>query len=119
MPEKDRQSCNPSLVHLLIIYQTLYKLSACAILRFPSFTTPSERSFAPELTNAHDHKEARQEPPKVHHPAPRALHEVIGVGCAPADVVRKRCDYVGCDDQQREVLIKEGGAEDYEEKAYR
>ena len=34
-----------------------------------------------------------------------------------ADPVRDRCDYIGCDDEEGEVVFEEGGREDDEEEA--
>ena len=34
-----------------------------------------------------------------------------------ADPVRHRCNYVGCDDEEGEVVFEEGGGEDDEEEA--
>ena len=35
----------------------------------------------------------------------------------PADPIRHRCDYVGCDDEEGEVVFEEGGGEDDEQEA--
>lgn len=40
------------------------------------------------LTNAHDDKEARQEPPKVDDTVSCALHEIIAIRRSPAEPVR-------------------------------
>lgn len=74
---------------------------------------------AGSLTNSHNDKEPRQEPPKVYYSTSRTLHEVIWIRCAPADPVRQGCDYIGCDDEQGKIVLEEGGAQDYEEEAYR
>jgi hypothetical protein len=71
-----------------------------------------------ELTNPHNHKEARQKPSKVNNPRPSALHEIIGVGCAPAYEVRQRRNDVCRDDEESEVVFEERGGEDDEEEAY-
>ena len=64
------------------------------------------------LTNPHNHKEPRQEPSKVNHPRATALHEVIGIRGAPTDPVRQWRDHVGRNDEQGQVVVKEGGGED-------
>lgn len=71
------------------------------------------------LTNAHDDEEARQEPAKVDDAAAGRLHKVIVVGGAPAEPVGQRRDYVGRDDEQRQVVLEEGGRQDDEQEAYR
>lgn len=63
-----------------------------------------------ELTNTHNDQKPRQEPPEIHQRAPTAaagIDEVIRAGAAAADEVWQRGNYVGCDDQQGEVVVEE------------
>ena len=71
------------------------------------------------LTNTHDHKEARQEPSKVDDTISGAFHKVIAVCCAAAEPVGQGRDYVGCDDEKREVVLEERGGENDKEESDR
>jgi hypothetical protein len=70
-----------------------------------------------QLTNTHDHEKPRQKSSKINHTRARALHKVIWVRCATAYPVRQRCEDVGADDEESEVVFEKRGGEDDEEEA--
>jgi hypothetical protein len=70
-----------------------------------------------QRTNTHHNQETSAESPEIHNGIATALHEVIGVRASSADPVRQRGKDVGCNDQERKVLLEQGTGENYEEKA--
>lgn len=68
-------------------------------------------------TNTHNNEEPGQKPPKIYNSTSRAFHKVIWVRRATAYPVRQWCDHVGRDDEKREVVVEERGAQDHEEEA--
>ena len=69
--------------------------------------------------DALDNQEAGHEAPQVDNGRGRgrAVHEVIGRRKVAAKIVGERREDVGGYDEEREVLVPEGGGEDYEEEA--
>lgn len=68
-------------------------------------------------TNSHNHQESRHEPSQLHNAAAATVHEIILRLRLSAEPIGHRCDYVGCDDEEGEVVLEEGGGEDDEEEA--
>jgi hypothetical protein len=67
--------------------------------------------------NAHDNKEASQEPAEVENGSAGALDKVIGVGALAADPVGDGSEDIGGDDKQRVVVVPESAREDDEKEA--
>lgn len=70
------------------------------------------------LTYSHHDQEAGHKPSKFHDAIVPAIHEVILVLSFAAYPVRYRGDHVGADDEEGEVVLEQGGAEDDQEEAY-
>lgn len=87
-----------------------YIASSAQSLLPPSLIPPTRaKGMKASLTNTHYDEEARQEPSKINNTRSRALHKIIWVGRATAYPVRQGRDYIGCDDEQGEVVVEEGG----------
>lgn len=56
-------------------------------------------------TNTHNNQKPSQESPKINNAAARAFHEIIRIGSTAADPVREGRDNVGCDDEERVVIL--------------
>ena len=68
-------------------------------------------------TKPHNNQKPRTEPPKIYHCIPTRFDEIIRVSASATDPIWQRREDVGCDDQEGEVLFKEGAGEDYEKEA--
>jgi hypothetical protein len=70
-----------------------------------------------ELTNSSEDQETRHKSPKVHRRVARAVHKVIWVRNSSTDPIGEWRNDIDGDDQQRPVLVPEGGGEDNEEES--
>lgn len=68
-------------------------------------------------THSHDHEESSQEPPQFHNAAASRVHKVIVRLRFAAYPVGHGRKHVGCDHEQGEEVVVEGGGEDDEDKA--
>ena len=68
-------------------------------------------------THSHDHEEPSQEPAQFHNAAASRVHEVIICLCLAAYPVGDRRKHVGCDHEQGEEVVVQGGGEDDEDEA--
>jgi hypothetical protein len=68
-------------------------------------------------THSHDHEESSQEPAQFHNAAASRVHKVIIRLRFAAYPVRHRRKHVGCDHEQGEEVVVEGGGEDDENEA--
>lgn len=71
----------------------------------------------PKRTHSHDHEESSQEPAQFHNAATSRVHEVIVRLRFAAYPVGDRREHVGCDHEQGEEVVVEGGREDDEDEA--
>lgn len=118
MPALSSQSC--SLLH---VYHVDRRTKAITFSRptplfRSSFSLPYSPSKTKEsaLTNSHTHKKPCHESSEIDNRVPRVF-VVIWVGASSTYPVRQRCDNVGSDDQEGQVLVEERAREDYEENA--
>lgn len=91
-------------------------ISISSITR-PKWFPPSRTMLFPEavgqarLTDSHDDEEAGQEATEINNSRSGALHKIIRIGRTPAYPVWQGRDYVGCNNDEGEVVVKEGGRE--------
>lgn len=72
-----------------------------------------------KLTNSSEDQETSHKPPKVHRRVARAVHEIIWVRNSSTDPIGERRNDIDGDDQERPVLVPEGGGENNEEESNR
>jgi len=68
-------------------------------------------------THSHDHEKSSQESAQFHNAAASRVHEVIVRLRFAAYPVRHRRKHVGCDHEQGEEVVVEGGGENNEDEA--
>jgi hypothetical protein len=73
--------------------------------------------FISKLTHSHNHEESSQEPAQFHNAAASRVHKVIICLCLAAYPVWHGRKHVGCDHEQGEEVVVEGGGEDNEDKS--
>jgi hypothetical protein len=68
-------------------------------------------------THSHNHEESSQEPAQFHNAAASRVHKVIVRLRFAAYPIWHRRKHVGCDHEQGEEVVVEGGGENDEDKA--
>jgi hypothetical protein len=70
-----------------------------------------------KLTNSSENQETSHESSKVHRGVARAVHEIIWVRNSSTDPIGERRNDIDGDDQERPVLVPQGGGENNEEES--
>ena len=84
--------------------------------RCPRFRCASSGAMS-KHTHSHDHEESSQEPPQFHNAAASRVHKVIVRLRFAAYPVGHGRKHIGCDHEQGEEVVVEGGREDDEDEA--
>jgi len=69
-----------------------------------------------ERTDSHNNQESCAEPPKINHGVAAVLHKIIWISAATTYPVRDGSKNIGRDNEESEVVVKEGCRENDEEE---